>query len=176
MIRPPPPTTNKEKEGTMSNKQSSTDVEAITSVPVAELKRALTDPSYRLEIVEEDADEVGRRMIARTLDAQSLDEIWDTGAKKTEDIAGRPFVLQSVGWQNSEHADEPGGLPIFAVLHVGFLDTGETGVISCGAAGVVTRVIKLLEFDALPIEVVITAKKSKKRNRPIFDLEPYSGF
>ena len=56
-------------------------------------------------------------------------------------------------------------------MHVGFLDTGETGIVTCGAHGVVTRLVKLIEFGALPIALSIRSTKTKGGYTAL-DLEP----
>jgi hypothetical protein len=135
------------------------------------VKAALLDPSVKLSVVEEDADEVQRKMITRTLNAQKLEDIWDTGVTHAKDCVGRAFVLVEVEFRNSEIEASEGGLPVFAVMHVGFEDTGEVGIVTCGAAGVVTRLVKLIEFGALPITLKIRATKTKGGYTAL-DLEP----
>lgn len=141
-------------------------------VTLDEVKRLLLDPNApKLSVVDEDPEESARRIIARTLNAKSVEELWDTGVVHAKDCVGRAFRLNDVEWRNSDIDPEEGGLRVFAVMHAAFLDTGESAVITCGAAGVVTRLIKLSEFDALPIDVAIRATKTKS-GYTVFDLEP----
>jgi hypothetical protein len=139
------------------------------------VKAALLDPNVKLSVVDEDPDVVQRRMIERTLSATSVEGLWDKGVTHAKDAVDRAFQLNDVEFRNSEVEGE-GGLPIFAVMHVAFLDTGEPGIITCGATGVVTRLVKLIEFGALPIDVQIRATKTKG-GYTVMDLEPaYDGF
>jgi hypothetical protein len=135
------------------------------------VKAAMLDRNVKLSVNEEDPEVVQRRIVERTLNAQTIDDIWDSGTTAAKDIIDRPFKLHDVEFRNSEVEASEGGLPVFAVMHVAFLDTGETGIVTCGAAGVVTRLVKLIEFDALPYDVKISAKKTRA-GYTVMDLEP----
>jgi hypothetical protein len=140
------------------------------------VKAAMLDRNVKLSVNEEDPEVVQRRIVERTLNATSIDDIWDSGTTAAKDIIDRPFQLREIEFRNSEVEASEGGLPVFAVMHVTFLGTGETGIVTCGAAGVVTRLVKLIEFDALPYDVQISAKKTRA-GYTVMDLEPYkSGF
>jgi hypothetical protein len=135
------------------------------------VKAALLDRSVKLTVVEEDPEAAARRMIERTLAATSVEELWGAGVVHAKDCVNRAFVLTSVEFRNSDVDEQEGGLPIYAVMHAAFADTGETAVITCGAAGVVTRLIKLIEFDALPISLLIRGSKTRS-GFTVFDLDP----
>jgi hypothetical protein len=126
---------------------------------LAEVKAALLDPKVRLSIVEEDPQVVAQRMMNQVLSANRIEDLFDTGVTHAADAVDRPFELNNVEFRNSDV--EGGTLGIFSVMHVTFQDTGEIGVVTCGAAGVVTRLVKLVEFDALPIRLKIRATKTK---------------
>jgi hypothetical protein len=135
------------------------------------VKAALLDPNVKLSIVDEDPEVVQRRMIERTLGAEKVEDLWDSGVTHAKDAVGRAFTLRSVEFRNSDVENQEGGLSIFAVMHVAFRDTGEVAVITCGATGVVTRLVKLIEFDALPIDVKIRETQTN-RGYKVMDLEP----
>ena len=132
---------------------------AVEVMDLSEVKAALSDPTIRLTVVEEDPEVVQRRMIEQTLSTRTVEELWGTGAISAKDNVDRTFTLNSVEFRNSEV--EGASLGIFAVMHIVLQDTGEITVMTCGAAGVVTRLVKLIEFDALPIRLRISATKTK---------------
>jgi hypothetical protein len=140
-------------------------------VPLDFVRRALLDPTVRLSVTEEDPATVQRRMIERTLNATSVDDLWGTDVVHARDMIGRSFILREVEWRNSEIEESEGGLSIFAVMHGAFVDTGEMAIMTCGAVGVVSRLFKLVEFDALPIAIRIRSTKTKGGYNAL-DLEP----
>jgi hypothetical protein len=137
------------------------------------VKAALLDRNVKLSVVEEDPEVVQRRMIEQILDATNIAEVWGGGeALHAADIVDRPFRLVRATFHNSEYEE---GSPIFTAMEVAFPDTGEQAVVTSGALGVVARVVKLIEFGALPIEVRIRSSKTNS-GYTVLDLEPVPDF
>lgn len=147
----------------MATKQKSDELVGIDLV-----KAALVDRNVKLAVVEEDPEEAQRRMISQIMDAQSVDDIWGGKAINAKDVVDRPFKLIDAKFHNSDFEE---GAPIFAAMDVAFLDSGETSVVVSGALGVVARVVKLIEFDALPIAVRVRESKTNS-GYSVYDLEP----
>jgi hypothetical protein len=148
--------------------KKSTDLVGIDLV-----KAALLDRSIKLSVVEEDPEVVQRRIIEEILDAGNVDEIWGGGdAVHATDIVDRPFRLIEATFHNSDY-DE--GSPIFTAMRVAFPDTGEAAIVTSGALGIVARVVKLIEFRALPVEVRIRQSKTNS-GYSVLDLEPVPSF
>lgn len=145
-------------------KKQSTELVGIDLV-----KAALLDRSVKLAVVEEDPEEAQRRMISAIMDADKVDDIWGGGeAINARDVVDRPFRLIEATFHNSDY-DE--GAPIFTAMRVAFTDTGEPAIVTSGALGIVARVVKLIEFNALPI--LVRVKESKTNSGYfVYDLEP----
>lgn len=145
------------------------EVSPAEPVGIELVKAALLDRSVKLTVVQEDPEIAQRRMIEAILDAKSVNDVWGGGdAINARDIVGRPFRLQSATFHNSEYEE---GSPIFTAMSVVFPDTGELGVVVSGSLGIVSRVVKLIEFDALPIHVKVRGSKTNS-NFMVYDLEP----
>lgn len=148
--------------------KKSTDLVGIDLV-----KAALLDRSVKLSVVEEDPEVVQRRIIEEILDAGNVNDIWGGGdAVHAADIVDRPFRLIEATFHNSDY-DE--GSPIFTAMRVAFPDTGEAAIVTSGALGIVARVVKLIEFGALPAEVRIRQSKTNS-GYSVLDLEPVPSF
>lgn len=147
-----------------TTKKASTELVGIDLV-----KAALLDRNVKLSVVEEDPEAAQRRMIEAIMDAKSVDDIWGGGdAINARDVVDRPFRLVEATFHNSDY-DE--GAPIFTAMRVAFVDTGEQAIVTSGALGIVARVVKLIEFGALPI--VVRVKESKTNSGyNVYDLEP----
>lgn len=104
-------------------------------------------------------DEFVMDIMERILSAETEDEIFEAqeaGGIAGKDVAGRPFRvrLEDITWRRSNVANiDNGGLPIYALMKVIMLDTGEELVINCGGKTFVPVLFALINrnaFDKYP--------------------------
>lgn len=107
---------------------------------------------------EQNPDQIAIDIIARILNADSVDAVLGTSAAThARDYLDVPFALTNVRFNKS---DIDGTGPDFYALLEGFDDNGEPQVITCGARNVIAQAWKLQDMDALPVRVVL--KESAK--------------
>lgn len=149
------------------------EIETAELVSIEQVERALFDPSVKLAVVEEDPEVVARRMIEHILAAPTKAAMYGTDVTHAKDAIGRDFTIREIEFRNSDFEGE--GLPIFAVLHVNFTDTGELGIITSGAKGIVARCIWLLKNEALPEHSTIKSSTTNSGYQ-VLDLAPADSF
>lgn len=109
-----------------------------------------------------DPDDVTRQVITRILGAENVDAVFDDqAATHAKDFLGRPFRLLGAKFNRSSFAAGPS--PFYAVLDAVTPD-GEPVTITCGAGRVIAQVYKLLELDALPIDVQLEESPRETAN------------
>jgi hypothetical protein len=107
---------------------------------------------------ETDPDQVSLDIIARILNASSVDDVLGgAGAVHARDYLDTPFVLTGVRFNRS--AFDGAGPQFYAVLEGADAD-GVPVAITCGAKNVIAQAWKLADMEALPIDLVI--KQSSK--------------
>jgi hypothetical protein len=124
----------------------------LDSVQVEKALRGELDENVTLAI--EDPQEVQFSIIQRILDSPDADSVLQ-GQRPIggRDCLERPFTLRGVRWHRSKY--EEGGIPVFAVLDAAFLDDGETGAVTTGAASVMAQAYQLEKLGVLPCDVKI---------------------
>lgn len=116
-----------------------------------------------------DNAEAAKRIEAQRLGATSADELFGTGGglPSGKDYAGRPFLLQSVEWQETELPNAE--IPFYAVLHIIDLQ-GEEKAITCGAKTVVQKLALAVANGWLPRALKITKGKVLDNGGQALDL------
>ena len=112
-------------------------------------------------------DASGEDMMLGVLTATNIDEILGSGDDviHLQDIIGKPFTIIKGTLRESDYAE---GLPAYLVMDVKF-DDDTTGVVTTGAATVLSQVIRMNELGFLPYRVssVQASKPTKKGFYPI---------
>jgi hypothetical protein len=105
-----------------------------------------------------DSAEAAARIQAQRLSAASADDLFggSTGLPSGKDYVGRPFMLTSVEWQDTDLPTA--ATPFYAVLHIIDLQ-GEVKAITCGANTVVQKVAMAVVNGWLPRALKITQGK-----------------
>lgn len=104
------------------------------------------------------ADQVAIDIIARILDAKTVDDVLEGGgATHARDYLDKPFALTDVRFNKSSFDGEG---PRFYALLEGADANGERVTITCGAKNVIAQAWKLKDLDALPMQVEL--KQSAK--------------
>ena len=116
---------------------------------------------------EQDPDLVAERINAQVMTASSPDDLFgEREVLSARSIIGRPFSLLKVEWRPSDF-DEPGGLPVYALLTVSDYD-GNIATASCGAASVVRKVAKADAEGWLPLWLkIVEGKKTEAGYVPL---------
>lgn len=110
------------------------------------------------EAIALDSDQIAIDIIARILDAQTVDDVLGGGgATHAEDYLDRGFVLKSVRFNKSTF--DSAGPNFYAVLE-GYDEDSEPVAITCGSRNVIAQAWKLMDMGALPLAVEI--KRSAK--------------
>lgn len=105
------------------------------------------------EVAEINPDQVAIDVIARILNAKSVDDVLSgSGVTHARDYLDRPFMLSDVTFQRSDF--DTFGPAFYAVLR-GADPNGEVVSITCGARNVIAQAWKLADMEALPLSVVI---------------------
>ena len=101
----------------------------------------------------QDPDEVVHGIVSRILDATSLDDVLNKQAVvKLKDYVGRPLVVQSVRWGESDYE---GGVPFYAIVDAVVEATGEKVVASCGGQQVLAQLYMMARNNWLPARVTV---------------------
>jgi hypothetical protein len=116
-----------------------------------------------------DPKEAGKRIEQARLNATSADELFGggQGLPSGKDYAGRPFMLVSVEWQETELPNSE--IPFYAVLHIIDLQ-GEEKAITCGAKTVVQKLALAVANGWLPRALKITKGKVLDNGGQALDL------
>lgn len=98
-----------------------------------------------------DPDQVSIDIIARILEATSVDDVLGGGSlTHAREFLNVPFTLTNVRFNKSQYDGE--GPAFYAVLE-GADPQGEKVLVSCGARNVIAQAWKLRDMDALPVQV-----------------------
>jgi hypothetical protein len=121
--------------------------------------RYFKDPgAFKIELIQEDPDEVARRIDARLWEAGSAAELFgESEVLHGKDYVNRPFLLTRVEFRPSDIEGQ--GLPFYGVFTISDYD-GESHVLTCGATGVVKKAAKASSEGWLPVWVKLV--KSEK--------------
>jgi hypothetical protein len=116
-----------------------------------------------------DPAEAAKRIEAARLNATSPDELFGggQGLESGKDYAGKPFLLESVEWQETELPNAE--IPFYAVLHIVDLQ-GEAKAITCGAKTVVQKLALAQANGWLPRALKITKGKMLDNGGQALDL------
>jgi len=88
-------------------------------------------------------------IMSRILEQETLAGIFeaaDTGSNSGKSFAGRPFIVQTGGWEWKRSAEgfrKQGGFPFYALLKVTALDDGKEYVLDCGGFSFVSVLDRL---------------------------------
>lgn len=100
-----------------------------------------------------DPDEASNAIVARILDAASVDDVFGASDTTTaQEVLGVGLRINGLSLGESSY---DGGLPAYAVLDAVDIGTGKSLTVTCGAASVVAQLIKLHQLGAFPIDVVL---------------------
>lgn len=129
----------------MATKQTNSDV-----VPVSVNERLMS----AVADMSNDPAAVTQQVQASILNATSVDELFETLESSGSLIESRdrlnvPLKVLGVTLNKSRYE----GSPVYCVMHVENLRTGQTEAIGCGAGNVLAAMVKLHELEAFPITV-----------------------
>lgn len=130
----------------------------------------------KLDVVDDDPEAAAIEITNRILLATSVDEVLaPRGAVHARDVIGEAFTILGVRWMRS---DFPEGTAVYAVMEAKLTRTGEVVAVTCGARNVMAALLKLIELDALPIEVVLreSDKPSSRGFKPMWLEKPEEDF
>lgn len=135
----------------------------------ATTSRALEDYLAGRETVQvQDPDDVVRGIVARTLNAGSLDELLNRQAVVgLRDQMGKTLVISDVRWGQSTFED---GLPFYAIIDCADAETGEKIVATTGAMQPMAQLYMMKKHNWLPavVKVDTTAKQTAAGYFPIW--------
>ena len=105
--------------------------------------------------IKEDPDVVARRIMQRTLDADTAEALFgETVVLHAKDVIGKPLQFRRVEWRASDFEDGE-GLPFFAVCEV--CDTeGTIAPLTLGAKSIMLKLAKAASEGWLPLWLKIT--------------------
>lgn len=135
---------------TTAAKGSSTEIVTLDDAQVEQVLRGEL-AAQDVQVMVQDPAQVQLDIIRRILDSESAEEV--LGGRKPiglKDCLGRAFSLNAVRWHKSAY--DEGGLPVFAVLDITFLDDGESAVATTGSANVMAQAYRLAQIG-LPVDV-----------------------
>jgi hypothetical protein len=125
----------------------------------------------RSEMERLEGKEASEAIAAKILSAATEDEIFANQTTEVRDILGRAFVINSLDWQISDkYKDQEGAFPVYAVLHVKMLDSGEETVVTCGARNVMAQAYKLQELVGWPSRPVKFASRTTGSGNDVYYL------
>jgi hypothetical protein len=120
--------------------------------------------------IEESAEDVQARMFEQQLNAADDDELEAVGKSVSwSSLTGVPVEIHGFDWRASEKK-EGGGPPIYAVVTLTRLDTGQSLVVTCGSWGVWASLINMAERGKIPgaIRILEQGDETKgSQNRPL---------
>jgi hypothetical protein len=120
--------------------------------------------------VEESTEDVQARMFEQQLNATDDDELEAVGKSVSwSSLTGVPVEIHGFDWRASEKK-EGGGPPIYAVVSLTRLDTGDSVVVTCGSWGVWASLINMGERGKIPgaIRILEQGDETKgSQNRPL---------
>lgn len=120
--------------------------------------------------VKDDPSEVQSRMFAQQLDAADDDELENVGTSNPwVNYLGIPVEINSIDWRPSDKKDG-GGPPIFAVVNVTNMITGDSMTVTCGSWGVWASLINMAKRGKIPGAIRILeegAETATNKNKPL---------
>lgn len=135
----------------------------------ATTSQALEDYLAGRETVQvQDPDDVVRGIVARTLEAGSLDELLNRQAVVgLRDLMARTLVISDVRWGTSTYED---GLPFYAIIDAADAVTGEKLVVTTGAMQPMAQLYMMKKHNWLPaaVKVDTTAKPTSGGYYPVW--------
>lgn len=111
----------------------------------------------------EDSDVVQRQMVARILEAETLEGIFaDFKTTATRDLIGVPIQIASCRLREGEQDGKKG---VYMLLDCARLDDGEVFVANTGAPQIMAVVWGSMLHNALPIQVEVAEAQAAKAGR-----------
>jgi hypothetical protein len=105
--------------------------------------------------IKEDPDVVARRIMQRTLDAESPEAVFgEVTVLHAKDVVGQPLQFRRVEWRASDF-EEGEGLPFFAVCEVADAE-GTIQPMTVGAKSIMVKLAKAAAEGWLPLWLKIT--------------------
>jgi hypothetical protein len=130
-------------------------------IELAQVLDALTGKG-RITLLDEDPEVVTRRIVARILEAETMDEVFASQAvQKADDLLNVPLRLLKVDWIASDFEEGPG---VFALATVALLSTtfcgefGEIVKVSLGGQQIVAQLYKWANDGGEARSIVIRKK------------------
>lgn len=100
------------------------------------------------------ADVVAFQIAQRIMDSETAEDVLaEQTLPDAEEFMDQAIQVNEVGFLKS---DFEGGLGLYAVIAGQMVGNGEAFRFSCGGTNVVAQLAKLMELDALPVNVVLT--------------------
>lgn len=121
--------------------------------------------------MEERASDPMQRIIQQVLDADSVDAVLTpVEVMQARDIVGVPFLLQDFDLNQSEY---DAGSPFYASMVCVMPPGDDVRVVNCGHKKVLAQLVKLRQFNALPLPVKFIERGRSQQGTAMLELSKW---